>query len=388
MSNFYSMDAVSFWLVIVSLILFIAYAILIGYYKSGWESCPTFTADPNFNPEQQVTVIIPARNEASSIAACLSSMRAQTYPASLLQIFVVDYHSEDQTAEIVKSFNLPNLKLITLRDFVQSNLNSYKKKAIEVAISQSSSHWIITTDADCTADPEWLSTIMAYQLSTSAEMIAGPVKLQTRDKFLEVFEALDFLTMQGITAAAIHRKLHIMCNGANLGYSRQAFEAVNGFENIDSVASGDDMLLMHKIQQQFPDKIFYLKSKDAIITSHPTGNWKNFWQQRIRWSSKADKYEDKNIFRILLLVYVFNLVLFLLFVISIFNFDTLLVAILLLLCKTVVEFPFVNSVARFFNQQRLMFYFIFMQPFHLMYVITAGFLGKFVRYEWKGRKVK
>ena len=38
-----------------------------------------------------------------------------------------------------------------------------------------------------------------------------------------------------------------MCNGANLAYERKAFYEVNGFTGIDHIASGDDMLLMHKI---------------------------------------------------------------------------------------------------------------------------------------------
>jgi len=382
------MDAISFWLVIASLILFVGYILLIAYYKRGWEECPTITPDENFRPAKTVTVIIPARNEQSNIGACISSLQQQSYPSSLLEIIIVDDHSTDDTSGVVKSFGLPNLRLISLAEFVSTDLNSYKKKAIEIGIAQSSGEWIITTDADCTSDPNWISSMMAFQQDTSAELIAGPVKLLARQRFLEIFQALDFLTLQGITAAAVYRQLHIMCNGANLGYSRRAFQAVNGFENIDAIASGDDMLLMHKVQEKFPGKLFYLKSVSVVVTSLPARTWKNFWQQRIRWSSKADKYKDKNIFRILLLVYMFNLALFLLFVISIFNFDAIIVAFILLLCKTVIEFPFVNSVAKFFNEKRLMTYFVLMQPFHLVYVIVAGFLGKFGTYEWKGRKVK
>jgi hypothetical protein len=29
-----------------------------------------------------------------------------------------------------------------------------------------------------------------------------------------------------------------------------------------------------------------------------------------------------------------------------------------------------------------------MQPFHIMYTVIAGWLGKFGSYKWKGRKVK
>ena len=43
---------------------------------------------------------------------------------------------------------------------------------------------------------------------------------------------------------------------------------------------------------------------------------------------------------------------------------------------------------RLFGQERLMGYFIFLQPLHILYTVIAGWLGKFGRYEWKSRKVK
>jgi len=44
-----------------------------------------------------------------------------------------------------------------------------------------------------------------------------------------------------------------MCNGANLAYSKKAFEEAGGFTGIDNIASGDDMLLMHKIYKRYPE---------------------------------------------------------------------------------------------------------------------------------------
>ncbi len=382
------MDLLSFWLVIVALILFIAYASLIRFYKKGWDECPVFESNENFKPSTKVSVIVPARNEEKNIPACLASLQKQSYPSLLLEVLVIDDHSEDGTAEAVRSFPMTNVHLIPLKDFVDDEINAYKKKAIGVGITKSTGDWIVTTDADCTAGPNWIREIMAYKEKTSAAFIAAPVKLAPRDNFLEVFQTLDFLTLQGITGAVVHRNLHAMCNGANLAYAKEAFHAVNGFEDIDGIASGDDMLLMHKIKSKFPGQTAYLKSQHAIVSTQPAYTWKAFWNQRIRWSSKADKYQDKKIFRILLLVYFFNLVLLLLFIMTPWNFDAFLVAVLLLLCKTVVEYPFVNAIAKFFGQGRLMFYFIFLQPFHLLYVVIAGFLGKFGKYEWKGRKVK
>jgi cellulose synthase/poly-beta-1,6-N-acetylglucosamine synthase-like glycosyltransferase len=145
---------------------------------------------------------------------------------------------------------------------------------------------------------------------------------------------------------------------------------------------------MQKIRIRFPGKAGYLKNKNAIVITEAAETWKAFWQQRIRWSSKADKYQDKKIFRALLLVYAFNFFLLVLFIGSVFYPDTLFIAILLLLSKTLVEFPFVRSVAKFFNQEKLMVYFAFLEPLHIIYVVVAGFIGKFGTYQWKGRKVK
>jgi cellulose synthase/poly-beta-1,6-N-acetylglucosamine synthase-like glycosyltransferase len=382
------MDLVSFWLVVISLILFVAYAFLIAYYKNGWNKCPEFESPTHFHPTLKVSVIIPARNEEDNIKACLMSLQHQSYPAHLYEILVVDDHSEDKTAEVVSRFPLSNLKLISLKDYLRGETNAYKKKAIEVAIQQAGGEWIITTDADCVAPVDWIWNIMAFQESQQLEFVAAPVKIIAKEKLLDIFQVLDFMTLQGITGGAVYRNLHVMCNGANLAYSRRAFQEVNGFKDIDGLASGDDMFLMQKIRIRFPGKAGYLKNKNAIVITEAAETWKAFWQQRIRWSSKADKYQDKKIFRALLLVYAFNFFLLVLFIGSIFYPDTLFIAILLLLSKTLVEFPFVRSVAKFFNQEKLMFYFAFLQPFHIIYVVVAGFIGKFGTYQWKGRKVK
>ena len=47
-----------------------------------------------------VTIVVPARNEANNIRACLDSIFKQDYPN--YEVIVADDHSTDETAEIVK----------------------------------------------------------------------------------------------------------------------------------------------------------------------------------------------------------------------------------------------------------------------------------------------
>ena len=54
--------------------------------------------------KEQIAVIIPCRNEARHIAACLDSILGSGYPHSNMQIVVADGESTDETAEIVARY--------------------------------------------------------------------------------------------------------------------------------------------------------------------------------------------------------------------------------------------------------------------------------------------
>lgn len=179
-----------------------------------------------------------------------------------------------------------------------------------------------------------------------------------------------------------------MCNGANLAYERKAFYEVDGFSGIDTIASGDDMLLMNKIAKRFPDQYFYLLSKEAIVTTSAAKTWKDFFSQRIRWASKATHYNDMKIFSALFLVYFFNLILFILLIAG-FWIPYLWMGLAgLLIAKTIIELIFIYPVAKFYNKTKLLNLFIVFQPVHILYTVIAGWLGRFSYFEWKGRKVK
>jgi cellulose synthase/poly-beta-1,6-N-acetylglucosamine synthase-like glycosyltransferase len=369
----------------------VVYAVLINYYHSAWNQLPEFVL-----PEKQasvfISVIIAARNEEQNIPTLLQSLYDQQYPKQLYEVIIIDDHSTDNTGGLLQDLRFDGLqvKALALKDYVEerSSIGSYKKKAIETGINAAAGQLIVTTDADCRFNPHWLQSIAAFYEANDAKFIAAPVTFYNQSTLLSVFQTLDFLTLQGITAASVYKRFHSMCNGANLAYEKSAFYEVDGFNNIDTIASGDDMLLMHKIFKQYPNKVFYLKNRWAIVTTEPAHNWKQFFHQRIRWASKADSYDDKRIFWVLLLVYLLNVCFLAGAVASFWNGTWLLMVLLLLLAKVLIEFPFVNSVAIFFGQQKLMKYFPLLQPLHIGYTIVAGWLGKFGHYEWKGRRIR
>jgi cellulose synthase/poly-beta-1,6-N-acetylglucosamine synthase-like glycosyltransferase len=362
--------------------LLITYSILILYYRAGWYEIPVFESGQEI-AGIKISVIIPARNEGENIGKLLASIQAQSYPSHLFEVIVVDDSSTDKTVEITKGF--PFVKTIQLQI---DNINSYKKKAIETGIAVATGELIVTTDADCIVPVHWLKTIAAFKKEANAFFIAAPVVIDFKNSFLQIFQALDFLVLQGITAASVQKRIHNMCNGANLAYERKTFYDVSGFGGIDKIASGDDMLLMQKISHRFPGKLFFLLSKNAIVTTQAAKTWKEFFNQRIRWASKATHYNDIKIFSALVLVYFFNLGLLLL-VIAGFWFHYLWLGFAcIVFAKTIIEFVFIYPVAKFFEKTSLLKWFLLFQPVHIFYTVIAGWLGRFGSFEWKGRRVK
>jgi cellulose synthase/poly-beta-1,6-N-acetylglucosamine synthase-like glycosyltransferase len=374
-------------LIFISTGLALGYAMLILLYRRMWDRGSEPRGSIDENTKDRVSVIVPCRNEAANIETCIRALLAQDYPAHLLEIIVVDDHSTDATAAIAQTFAGQHLRTIRLSDTVPAAQG--KKAAISHGVSAANGSIILTTDADCITPVSWIRTMTTCRQKKDAAFVSGPVMFHGTWKPLDVFQSLDFLSLQGITAASVSAGFHGMSNGANMGFTREAFEVVGGFKGIDHIASGDDMLLMQKIQERFPGRIAYCRSTDAIVTTKPEATLGGFLRQRIRWASKATQYRDKRILPVLTLVYLHNLSLLSLLLSGVFGYTSALVAAgAILLIKTIVELIFLWPVAGFFGVRHLLPWFPVAQPFHILYTVISGLFGQFGSYQWKDRTVR
>ena len=148
------------YLVISTVVVGTAYFLLILYFLYHWSKIPQRNFPSHFFPSTAVSIIIPARNEATNIEACVKAVLRQNYPTHLMELIVVDDHSEDDTASIVQSLSDPRIHLIGLADYPIQGL-AFKKHGIHTGVQQSRGDLIVCTDADCEMGPEWLRNMVA-----------------------------------------------------------------------------------------------------------------------------------------------------------------------------------------------------------------------------------
>ncbi len=363
--------------------------------------------------ETSVSIIIPARNEAANIAHLLQDISQQIYPENLIEVIIIDDFSEDNTYDICLEFaaQFQYIKVYKLAQLIAelSSSIAYKKRAIEAAVQLAKGKLIITTDADCRLQQHWIHSIVSFYEKEKCALIAAPVGYyQDKTKF-QHFQALDFCGMQAITGAMLRMDIFNMANGANLAYEKEAFLSVNGYQHIDQKASGDDMFLVYKIAHKFPNRVQFLKNKAAIVLTQPMQNIADFLQQRFRWTSKSAAYQDKRITIILGLIYLFVLSIWMnafyfigkatysiLFpdrtLVALIQFLPafffLAMAIFQLLCKSIIDYIFLKSAARFFNREDLMQSFFISEVHHCWYIPFVGTFGNILSYKWKGRKLR
>ena len=372
---------------IVCLILFIIiclYAIVVGKYLHGWIKTKSFTADDQ-KYEVSTSIIVPMRNEEENIIACLRSLLIQNYTNTNTQIIVTDDHSTDQSVSLVEKFIEKNsnrrIQLITF----QSNRDYGKKHALNAAIHASEGELIITVDADCIMGADWLDTIISFYKKNDFQMIVSPVNFFLDGGMFSKIQSLEFSSLMGVTGGSIHHNEALMCNGANLAFTKKAFDKVGGYADNINIASGDDVFLMIKIKEQFKNGIGFLKSRKAEVITKPADSISGFIQQRLRWASKTFRHKDTKIQFVSVITYLSNVSFIISLIVMLFSDTFVLWSIATLSIKLLIDFTFLFFVTSFFGRKKLMWLFPIEEILYALYVVFIGAYSQIAGCRWKER---
>ena len=376
------------FLIVISsaVILCAAYFVLIASYCMAWVR----TKPPKFINTDTVfvSVIIAARNEEDAILNCLNALAKQSYPSDKFEVIVVDDASTDTTKQLIleHSKKYPNVKLL--------DGGSGKKDALKKGIEVAQGELIVTTDADCASGELWLSSIVSFYKETDAKMIIGPVCFQNEKSLFEKMQSLEFMALISCGGASLFYDKAIMCNGANLAYPKKVFEELKGFDGIDEKASGDDILLMYKIKERYPQGLKFLKSEEAVVYTAAKKDLKSFIDQRKRWASKGFRSLNRETKVVSLLIYCFNFMLVFLPLAaavclrnSAFYHIFMEICLILMGIKCFIDFLLLFLSASFFKKKKLLIYFLPEQIIYIIYVVLIGLIGTLGKYEWKGRQL-
>ena len=364
-------------------ILFTSYFICMVAFILGFKKTKVFSSERILS-KTRFSVIIPFRNEAENLPSLLKTIAKLNYPFELFEIIFVNDTSEDNSEAIIAAAiekSKFSIKLIQNKRVS----NSPKKDAIQEAIKNSNCEWILTTDADCELPKNWLNVFDSYIQQNDSIMVCGPVIYKSNGSFIDNFQKLDGFSLQSITIGSFGLNIPLLNNGANLAYRKDAFLKVNGFSGNDHIASGDDIFLLERMKKHFPDRVHFLKTPDAIVSTKPQPSWRNVINQRIRWASKTSKQKNTTSILLGILVFLVNFSFLIIPAFMVFDFENILFYTSLLFFKIITDYLVVRQTALFFDE-KIAFWKFLWQPFVYSFIVLAVVLGSFGgNYSWKGR---
>jgi len=377
-------------MIILAYIFCILYVLLIVFFAIAWQKKPIWhklqtcasrveqgIAGQARN-DTNISVIIPVRNEAKNLPKLLFALQNQSFRN--FEIVFVDDHSSDNSQEILLNFSKSrkNVHIVAAVGFG-------KKNALREGIDASNGKLLLCSDADCIPNKNWVETIANFYAENQVDMIIAPVVMLDDKSIFQQMQALEFMSLQAATAGAACAGVPIMCNGANMAFSRETWQAHNA--NLkDEKLSGDDMFLLMSVKRA-KGKIAYLKSENAVVFAFPSQTLNDFFNQRKRWVSKSTGYTD---FFVILTAF------------AVFGISATMIASIVwwILCGSWLPLAFIFLIKLLSDRILLYKYSKFVKSRHLLkwllplslvypfYVVLTAVFGVFGKFVWKGRSSK
>jgi cellulose synthase/poly-beta-1,6-N-acetylglucosamine synthase-like glycosyltransferase/peptidoglycan/xylan/chitin deacetylase (PgdA/CDA1 family) len=218
-----------------------------------------------------VSVVIPAYNEAAGIGATVESMVTSEY-GGRLEIIVVDDGSTDDTATVAASLGLPYVHVVR-----QPNLG--KPGALNRGIAEAYSDTLVLVDGDTIFQPDTLGRLVAPLAAGDVGAVSGNTKVANRRGLLGGWQHLEY-----VMGFNLDRRLFDLLGtiptvpGAIGAFRREALASVGGV-TADTLAEDTDLTMA---LCRSPWRVVY--APDAIAWTEAPSSLRQLWRQRYRWS--------------------------------------------------------------------------------------------------------
>lgn len=186
---------------------------------------------------KKVSVVIPAFNEEKYIIVTLTALIAQTYPAELLEIVVVNNNSTDSTAALVLAFvdKHPHCNISLVYE-IQPGILHARSAGFAVAKGE----YIAQVDADCMPHPSWVSDAVQELENDAVVAVSGPYYYYDAPLFVRLITSFTQRVIFGVCSAIVQKtKRGALMIGGNTMFKKEALVAAGGYNTALAFYSED-----------------------------------------------------------------------------------------------------------------------------------------------------
>lgn len=235
-----------------------------------------------------VAVLLAARNEEHTLGRCLRALEQLDYPVEKLQVWIGNDASTDQTKAVADAFcrGRPGWQVCDIKEEwgqAKGKANVLAQLAKQAAPF---ARYYFITDADVAVVPAWIKGLLRCRapgvgIVNGTSVVEGAGRQAKRQRYdwalaLGLAKAYTYLPLIGEPFTAI---------GNNMMVSKEAYEAVGGYETIPFSLTEDYEL--HRQLKKKGYRSLHIASPEAKAFTTPTIGQLALLHQRKRWMSGA-----------------------------------------------------------------------------------------------------
>ena len=353
------LDVIFYSFVVVASIQVVYYGVLFGSFSFKKEERCKQTNLP-------ISILVCAKNEAKNLKKFLPSILEQRY--SNFEVVLINDASIDDTLDVMEAFAAKhdNIKIVNVKNIEAFWAN--KKYALTLGIKAATHTNLLFTDADCKPVSNYWISEMAGCFNKENTIILGygaynKIKKSFLNKLIR-YETL-LTAIQYFSFAKLGTPF--MGVGRNLAYNREEFYKTNGFIKHIDVRSGDDDLFINEAANSKNTTICC--TKESFTTSNPKTTFNQWFRQKRRHVSTANRYQFKHK-ALLALFYISQVLFWALSIILISSLYYWPFIVGLVVFRFIVQYLSVGFSAKKLNETDVLYLLPFLELFLIGFQLT------------------
>lgn len=232
-----------------------------------------------------ISILIPSRNEEANLPGCLKALESLDYPKDKMQVILGNDQSTDHTASILEHW-AKDKPWVFILNISADNLHSMngKANALSQMAQKANGEALLFTDADCMVPATWVKKMVAVWKRSEAGIVTGITNVNG-STFFEKMQSIDWWLTLGMVKVMDDLDISLTSMGNNMLISKEAYQAVGGFEGIPFSLTED-----FEIGRQIQKKGFkgvHLVSSENLVRTKGQQNFSDLLMQRKRWMAGA-----------------------------------------------------------------------------------------------------
>lgn len=225
----------------------------------------------NYHP--LISIVVPAYNNEKTILGCLMSLKNQTY--ANFEIVVVDNNSTDGTRKIVEQFGTLDPRAVYCVETFQS-----RGAARSTGVRQARGEIIVSINADCVFDSDWLEKLTLPIRQGTADAVTGSGTYANRSYWTN---QLNFLNKQFDKRYVKNGRCTATLDSKNFAAKAHILKMYNFDPTMESM---DDLDLFMRLKDVTP--IYFVENAEASDVDYlsfqqivKTFFWRGYWTHLI-----------------------------------------------------------------------------------------------------------